>query len=72
MIDISGHLRDVRRDVGFSDFERELVLNCCGYQFFNKNNYSRIRPNGRFDYLLMGPSIIQIPKAVSKFFRMAR
>lgn len=53
MIDISGHLRDVRRDVGFSDFERELVLNCCGYQFFNKNNYSRIRPNGRFDYLLI-------------------
>ncbi len=53
MIDISGHLRDVRRDVGFEDTERSLLVNCSGYQFFNKSRYSRNRPDGRFDYLII-------------------
>ena len=53
MIDISGHLRDIRRDVGFSSSDSPIVINCCGYQFFNKSNFSRFRPSGRFDYQII-------------------
>lgn len=53
MIDISGHLNNIRRDVGFLDLRKEIVVNCCGYQFFNKYDFSKYRPLGRLDYQLI-------------------
>lgn len=50
MIHISGHLRDTRREEGFEDTTRPLVVNCCGYQKFLTKDYSKQRPRGRLDY----------------------
>ena len=53
MIDISGHLRDYRREIGFSDESKPLIINCCGYQKFMTENFSKSRPTGRLDYQLI-------------------
>ena len=53
VIDISGHLRDIRREVGFIDTEHELTINCCGYQTFRTKNFSRRRLEGRLDYQII-------------------
>lgn len=53
MIDISGHLRDYRREIGFSDESKPLIINCCGYQKFMTENFSKSRPAGRLDYQLI-------------------
>lgn len=53
MIDISGHLRDVRREIGFEDRTKSFLINCCGYQKFTTQNFSRTRSLGRLDYQLI-------------------
>lgn len=53
MIDISGHLRPYRSELGFEDNTRDFVINCCGYQHFITKDFSRSRPNGRLDFQLI-------------------
>lgn len=53
MIDISGHIRPTRREIGFEDHSRPLMVNCCGYQAFMTRDSSRQRPAGRLDYQLI-------------------
>lgn len=53
MIDVSGHLRDFRRECGFAEEEKPLVINCCGYQKFVTKDYVKERPKGRLDYQLI-------------------
>ncbi len=53
MINVSGHLRSVRRAVGFEDMSQPVVVNCCGYQKFNTQNYSQNRDTGRYDYQII-------------------
>lgn len=63
MIDISGHLRDIKRDYGFSDKNKDLVINCCGYQYFDELDFLKDRPNGRLDY-----QIIYLYKGLADFY----
>ena len=53
MIDISGHLRNTRRDLGYRDITKPVVVNCCGCQRFMTRDFSRIRSAGRLDYQLI-------------------
>ena len=53
MIDISGHLRNTRKEIGFSDTSQELLINCCGYQKFMTKDFSKHREQGRLDYQLI-------------------
>lgn len=53
MIHVSGHLREVRRDDGYADFDSPLVINCCGFEKFLTRDYTRRRPGGRVDYQLL-------------------
>lgn len=53
MINISGHLRPVRRAIGFEDKEHPVMVNCCGYQVFNTKDYSQNRDIGRLDYQII-------------------
>lgn len=53
MIHISGHLREVRREDGYADFESPIVINCCGFEKFLTRDYTRQRPRGRVDYQLL-------------------
>jgi len=53
MIDISGHLRTIRREIGFLDTTQELLINCCGYQKFITKDFSKHREHGRLDYQLI-------------------
>ncbi|WP_026494443.1 AraC family transcriptional regulator [Butyrivibrio sp. WCD3002] len=53
MIDISGHLREYRREIGFSNYNIPLEVNCCGQQSFLTRDFSKSRPNGRLDYQLI-------------------
>lgn len=53
MLDISGHLRSYRDEMGFEDLSKPLIINCCGYQKFMMEDFPRIRPNGRNDYQLI-------------------
>ena len=57
MIDISGHLRPYRNELGFEDNTTDFVINCCGYQHFLTKDFSRLRPNGRLDFQLIYISI---------------
>ena len=50
MIDISGHLRLERRDVGFENKDIPIEVNCAGYQSFNDMDFVKKRPHGRLDY----------------------
>ncbi len=53
MIDISGHLRDRRREIGFLQEDQPIVVNCCGYQAFRTKSLWKKRPQGRVDYQLL-------------------
>lgn len=53
MIDISGHLRSVRRDSGFENSEKPYEINCCGYQYIDDTDFIRDRPNGRLDFQII-------------------
>lgn len=53
MIDISGHLRAYRDEMGFEDVSDSLIINCCGCQKFIEEDYTRMRPNGRKDYQII-------------------
>lgn len=39
MINISGHLRDERKTIGFFNNEVPIMVNCCGKQIFQTQNY---------------------------------
>lgn len=64
MIDISGHLRSIRSEIGFEDSGCSLMINCCGYQSFTTEDFTRVRPQGRLDYQIIyvykGSGIYQI------------
>lgn len=53
MIHISGHLRNEKKECGFEDTTQPLVVNCCGYQKFITQDYTKKRPQGRLDYQLI-------------------
>ncbi len=53
MIDISGHLRTYRREIGFLNNDVPLEINCCGQQTFLTQDFSRSRMSGRLDYQLI-------------------
>lgn len=53
MIDVSGHLRSIRREIGFVDHSKELVINSCGYQKFMTQDFYKTRRSGRLDYQLI-------------------
>lgn len=53
MIDISGHLRNIRRESGFLDDEKYISVNCCGYQKFVTRDFTVIREKGRLDYQII-------------------
>ena len=53
MIHVSGHLREMRREDGYADFESPIVINCCGFEKFLTRDYTKQRPGGRVDYQLL-------------------
>jgi len=53
MINICGHLRNERRPTSFFDESSPLVINCCGKQVFQTQDYFLKRENGRLDYQLI-------------------
>lgn len=53
MIDISGHLRNFKKDSGFLDKDNYITVNCCGYQKFITLDYVIQREMGRLDYQLI-------------------
>lgn len=53
MINVSGHLRDCRRSVGYEDTEAPVTVNCCGWQVFRTKDYSQQRVGGRLDYQII-------------------
>lgn len=53
MIDISGHLRSIRRDSGFENRQKQYEINCCGYQYIDDTDFIRSRPDGRLDYQII-------------------
>lgn len=63
MINICGHLRNERRASGFLDENSPLLINCCGKQIFQTQDYFLKRENGRLDYQL-----IYIYKGSGHFF----
>ena len=63
MIDVSGHLRDTRKAIGFQETELPLVINCCGSQKFLTRDYAQARTVGRIDY-----QIIYIFKGAGHYF----
>ncbi|MCD8380462.1 MAG: AraC family transcriptional regulator [Lachnospiraceae bacterium] len=63
MINVSGHLRNERRVIGYADLSVPLSVNCCGWQVFNTRDYSQQRTEGRLDY-----QIIYIYKGAGHYF----
>lgn len=53
MIDVSGHLRSVRRAIGFEDTQHPVAVNCCGWQRFINRDYVQQRTKGRLDYQII-------------------
>ncbi len=53
MLDISGHLRPIRRDLGFENNEKNYEINCCGYQYIDDTDFIRNRPLGRLDFQII-------------------
>ncbi len=53
MIDISGHLRTYRREIGFVNEAVPVEINCCGQQTFLTQDFSKKRMSGRLDYQLI-------------------
>ena len=50
MINISGHLREERKITGYCNQDVPLIVNCCGKQVFQTQDYFCNRKNGRLDY----------------------
>ena len=46
MINVSGHLRDYRRAIGYEDTQNPLSVNCCGWQVFRTKDYFQQRIYG--------------------------
>lgn len=63
MINISGHLRNTRRVIGFYDDTVPLLVNCCGKQVFQTQDYNCNREHGRLDY-----QIIYVYKGIGHFY----
>lgn len=63
LINISGHLRNERRIIGYQDMENPITVNCCGQQVFKTKDYSQQRTGGRLDY-----QIIYIYKGAGHFY----
>lgn len=53
MINISGHLRNIRKITGFCDIQNPVIVNCCGKQIFKTKDYTLERANGRVDYQII-------------------
>lgn len=53
MINVSGHLRDYRRAIGYEDTQNPLSVNCCGWQVFRTKDYFQQRTYGRLDYQII-------------------
>lgn len=53
MINISGHLRNKRRFIGYRDTTIPLMVNCCGEQIFKTKDYYQERFDGRLDYQII-------------------
>lgn len=53
MINICGHLRNERRTIGYYDDTVPLMVNCCGKQIFQTQDYVLDRENGRLDYQII-------------------
>ena len=53
MINISGHLRNQRKIIGYNDDNNPLIVNCCGQQIFQTKDYHQDRSNGRLDYQII-------------------
>ncbi len=62
IIDVSGHLRNERREDGFKDHSKDLIVNCAGYQKFHEIEFTRLRPKGRKDF-----QILYIARGEGKF-----
>ncbi len=67
MINVSGHLRNERRVIGYADTTVPLSVNCCGWQVFKTRDYSQQRTEGRLDY-----QIIYIYKGAGHYFLNGR
>lgn len=63
MLNICGHLRNERKITGFYDNSVPLLINCCGKQIFQTQDYFLKRENGRLDY-----QIIYIYKGTGDFY----
>lgn len=64
MIDVSGHWRNSRCNLGYSDNAHPLIVNCCGWQKFKTKDALHNRPEGRLDY-----QIIYVHRGSARFFR---
>ena len=53
MINISGHLREERKITGYCNQDVPLIVNCCGKQVFQTQDYFCNRKNGRLDYQII-------------------
>lgn len=63
MVDVSGHLRNERRAIGYIDTVNSIVVNCCGWQIFRSKDYIQNREKGRLDY-----QIIYVYKGTGHYF----
>ncbi len=63
MINFSGHFRNFKNPNGFFDDRTPLLVNCCGKQVFQTQNYSLKREHGRVDY-----QIIYVHKGTGSFY----
>ena len=53
MINISGHYREERNITGYCDNDVPLMVNCCGKQIFQTQDYFCNRKDGRLDYQII-------------------
>ena len=53
MINISGHYREERKITGYCDNDVTLMVNCCGKQIFQTQDYFCNRKDGRLDYQII-------------------
>ena len=53
MINISGHFRNERTQLGFCNMDIPLMVNCCGKQIFQTQDYFCNREKGRLDYQII-------------------
>ena len=63
MINVSGHLRNERRVIGFVDETVPLAVNCCGMQILKRKTTLRTVPWDGADYQL-----IYVYKGIGHYF----